>query len=175
MNKQTILFFLFLLLSVPGKAQWRFSGGTVQFSIKNAGLRVEGKFTGIQARVEFDPARPETAVLFASVDANTIETGIKLRDKHLKKEEYFFTDKYPQINLSLVNLIKRQSDWLGRFNLTLKGTTRTVEIPLVFAENGKSASLSGKFTLNRLDYQVGGNSWTMGDEVKINVSANLFK
>jgi len=173
MKSATILFTLCLLVCSPVWAQWKFSQGSVKFSLKNAGLRVNGTFQKLSAVVAFDPEHPETAKIEASVDVQSISTGIALRDKHLKKEEFFHVDKFPLIHLRLVKLEKDGAQWKGSFELTLKGTKQTVSIPITFVAIGNRATLSGHFVINRLDYKVGENSWTMGDDVTIDLNAAL--
>jgi len=173
MKTKTLFSILFVLLSSPVLAQWKYSQGTIKFSIKNAGLTVNGTFQKQTATVLFDPEHPERAQIEANVEVQSISTGIALRDKHIKKEEFFHVDKFPLIQLRLVKLEKDGAQWKGSFELTLKRTKRTVSIPITFVANGNRATLSGHFVINRLDYKVGENSWTMGDDVTIDLNAAL--
>ena len=54
--------------------------------------------------------------------------------------------------------------------LTLKETTKTVDIPLEVTENENEMTLHADFELNRLQYKVGGKSWVMSNTVKIKVN-----
>jgi len=175
MKSAVLLFTLCLCLCLPLSAQWKFSQGSVKFSIKNAGLRVNGTFQKLNAVVAFDPEHPETAKIEATVDVQSISTGIALRDKHLKKEEFFHVEKFPSISLKLIRLEKDGAQWKGTFELTLKGTKKTILLPLTVAINGTKATVTTHFTINRLDYKVGENSWTMGDDVTIDLTATLSK
>src|SRR4051812_31567402 len=73
-------------------------GSEVKFSIKNFGLSVNGNFTGLKGKISFYPADLSASSISASVNASTINTGNESRDRHLKKEEYFDTAKYPLIS-----------------------------------------------------------------------------
>jgi polyisoprenoid-binding protein YceI len=171
--RQLTILCLFLLSATAGFAQWQFQSGSVEFSIKNAGLSVEGKFTQLQANISFNPENPEKSTIEATVNSESINTGINLRDKHLKKEEYFDVVKFPKINLKLKSLTGNlKSGFEGKFQLTMKGVTKEISIPVKFESNGK---LSGIFSIDRGDFKVGGNSWTMGDNVKIQLTAQLQK
>ena len=171
-----LLFGLTALLARPVFSQvWMFQSGTVSFSIKNAGLRVNGSLGGLKARVEFDPANPARALIEGLVDVATIETGIGLRDKHLKKEEYFYAEKHPQIVMRLVGLEGSGTSFSGSFSLQMKGVTKVVKLPVAFQTNATGATLSSTFTLNRLDFGIGSSSWTLGDEVKVTVLFRLVK
>lgn len=153
--------------------QWKSVGGSVQFKIKNAGLTVEGSFKNLEANVVFDPNHPELAKMEAHVRVESIETGINLRNKHLKKEDYFHESRFPKISMKLEKLQKQDLKWIGVFQLTLKGVTKLVEIPIEFQESNVAAVLKGQFVVNRLDFGVGEKIWTLGDLVTVNISIKL--
>src|SRR6476659_8359323 len=67
----------------------------IKFTIKNFGLNVTGKISGLSGTIQFNPSNLSASSFNVSVDANTINTGIDMRDNHLKKEEYFNVAKYP--------------------------------------------------------------------------------
>jgi len=172
-KKQLILFSLLIVTATSGFAQWQFQSGTVAFSIKNAGLTVEGDFTQVEAKINFNPDQAEKASIEASISTESINTGINLRDKHLQKSEYFDVAKFPKISLKLISLTRdSKKGYNAIFNLTMKGISKELKFPVEFANSGK---LQATFTIDRRDFKVGGNSWTMGDNVKIQLSAQLQK
>lgn len=173
MKKHSLLLFFGLLMSLSVVAQpnWKTTKAAVTFKIRNAGLNVDGTFGGFSGQLVFDPATPEKAQLSASVDATTLETGINLRNNHLKKPDYFDVAAHPRISLKSTKIEKKGGNaYLGTFALTLKGTTRTVMIPFTVAQSGMMAQFSGEFVINRRDYEVGGRSLLLSDDVKINLS-----
>ena len=72
-------------------------GSSVTFKIKNLGLSVEGSFTGLKGTIQFDPNDLQSSKFNVSIKAASINTGINLRDKHLKKEEYFNAANFSEI------------------------------------------------------------------------------
>jgi polyisoprenoid-binding protein YceI len=175
--KYFILFLCFWgILTLNSSAQtWIFQSGTVGFTIKNAGLKVNGSFSGLKAKAEFDPQNPGKTVLEGQVETKTIETGINLRNKHLKKEEYFNVEKFPQINMKLTRMDGMGNTLKGTFTLEIKGVSKTLTIPVVFQTNASGSVLSTSFTINRLDFGVGESSWTMADEVQVHIQFQLIK
>jgi len=172
-KRHLILLSFLLVIAKSGFAQWQFQSGSISFFIKNAGLTVDGKFTQLQANINFNPEQPEKATLDATVNSESISTGINLRDKHLKKEEYFDVAKFPKIYLKLKSLSGNlKSGFEGIFTLNMKGISKDITIPVKFEASGK---FSGSFNIDRRDFKVGGNSWTLGDNVKIQLSAQLQK
>src|SRR5688572_2419486 len=127
-----LLVFLFLTTSssVWAQTRWTPTSAAVTFKIKNAGLNVDGHFTGLIGTVLFDPEHLAQSSIEASVDAATISTGIELRNNHLKKEEYLNVAKYPKITMKSISFEKQaDGSYKGRFHLTLKGVTKEVVVP----------------------------------------------
>ncbi len=115
-------------------------------------------------------------MLSASVDVGTIETGIAMRNNHLKKTEYFDVATYPRISLRSVRMTRNNgSNYEGTFALTIKGTTRTVSIPFTFLEEGGKGTFTGQFNLNRLDYKVGGKSLLMSNDVTLQINVQVAR
>ena len=153
---------------------WVVQSSTIQFDIKNAGLTVKGTFSGLQATIAFHPQQVEKAVIKGSLKTSSINTGITMRDNHLRKPDFFDAAQFPTIALEAVSITKiAEGSFNGSFKLTIKDITKVVTIPFVFAEKGEKAAISGYFSLNRRDYGVGGSSFTMSDTVNIKVSAVL--
>lgn len=166
-----LIFGLFMSLSVNAQPNWKTTKADVTFKIRNAGLTVNGSFGGFMGTLLFDPAIPDKAQLSARVDAATIDTGIGLRNNHLKKTDYFDVANHPNISLKSTHVEKKGANaYLGTFALTLKGTTRTVMIPFTVNQTGNTAQFMGEFTINRRDYEVGGRNLLMSNDVTIMLS-----
>jgi len=171
-----ILFLTLAGMSLTSTAgDWQFASGSVNFTIKNAGLTTRGSLGPVEAEVSFNPSKPGDARISGRVWVQNMETGIKLRDKHLKKEDYFFASKYPEISMKLLRLEKSGDKLKGFFSLSMKGITKELEIPVLFSEDSKGAQLSTAFSLNRLDFGVGSQSWTLADEVRVQIRFMLKK
>jgi polyisoprenoid-binding protein YceI len=137
----------------------------ILFKIKNAGLTVEGKFTSLETEINFMPDNLKASTIKANVEVNTINTGIKSRDNHLKKEEYFDATKFPKIMIASSFFAKKGETYNGYFKLTIKGISKEITIPFTF-ENGV---FKGEFSIDRRDFKVGGNSMIMGDKVSVQI------
>ena len=158
------------------QTQWKVTKSSIDFKIKNAGFTVDGSFGGLTSSIKFDGNNYLKAFIEASVDVNTINTGIDLRNMHLKKEEYFNATGFPKINLKSTSFTKeKDGTFKGVFKLTMKGVTKDVVIPFLYTESGITASIKASFKINRRDYNVGESSWTMSDDVTINLLVSLTK
>ncbi|MFL5763277.1 MAG: YceI family protein [Bacteroidia bacterium] len=171
-----LFIFIIPVLFLADNGSWKVKSSAVTFKIKNAGLTVDGSFTGLEADIKFDPLKPENATIKASVDAKSINTGNDMRNGHLRKEEYFNVDKFPKITLQSVKIEKTGPiTYNGVFNLTMKGVTKPVMIPFTFMKIPEKTELKGTFTINRRDYGVGGSSMTMADDATVTIVVDLME
>jgi polyisoprenoid-binding protein YceI len=174
-----LYFIKFLIATLPffffaDNTAWKIKSSAITFKIKNAGLTVDGSFTGMEAEIKFNPLKPEEAVIKASVNSKSINTGNDMRDGHLRKPEYFDTDKFPKITLQSVKIEKTGPiTYNGAFNLTMKGVTKPVLIPFTFMKIPEKTEMKGTFTINRRDYGVGGSSISMADNATVTILVDL--
>ena len=156
---------LMILAAYGAVVNWKInaSDAKVSFTIKNAGLNVEGKFSGLEGKINFDPENPASGSIIASVSAETIDTGINMRDKDLRTEHYLDVEKYPKISFVSSSISKTSKGFSVTGKFTIKDVTKTVTIPFTF----ENQTFKGSLTIDRMDYHVGKNSWIMGDEVNI--------
>ena len=148
------------------------AGSKVYFVIKNFGINTGGTFNGLTGSINFDPANLSTASFNVSVDAKTIDTDIESRDNHLRKSEYFDVEKYPKLSFRSTKITSTNKD--GYLNMTGVITIKNVskEISFPFKQIAKDGGIlfEGNFKINRKDFGVGGNSFSLSDEVSIELS-----
>lgn len=139
----------------------------VTFKISNMGLNtVNGSFTGMQGDISFSLNDLANAKFEVCVEAGTINTGIEKRDKHLKNEDYFDVEKFPNICFTSNEIVKTSSGFSTTGTLNMHGQTKTIDIPFIF--EGKI--FKGSFTVKRLDYGIGPKGGFMvGKEVEIEI------
>lgn len=154
---------------------WEVKSVVVSFRIKNAGLAVKGSFGGFKGSVVFNPPNVSSAELKGTVEVATIETGINMRNNHLKKAEYFDAEKFPQISMVSKKITKSEKGYSGQFDIKIKGVTKQVTIPLTFTDQGKLAVLNSSFEINRLDFGVGSKGMVMSSTATVEITANLEK
>jgi polyisoprenoid-binding protein YceI len=153
-------------------------GSTVTFTIRNLGFNVGGSFTGIEGNIFFDTADLGSSSFDVSIDANSINTGIDMRDNHLRDSEYLDAVKFPRIHFLSTQV--RASKPYGNFwisgKLTIKDQTRPISFPFLATVSGDDILFKGQFKINRKDFGVGRSS-TISDnmELSINVLAKNVK
>ena len=170
-----LLAFAFMTIAAFAATSWSPTTGSVKFHIKNAGITVDGKFSGIAASIKFDEDDLTNSSIYASVKATTVNTGIDKRDEHLRKEEYFHVDKYPKIEMRSTSITKSGNGFNGKFDVTIKGKTKNLSVPFTFSNQGETGTFKGSLKLDRLDFNVGESGFVLGDDVKIDIILNVKK
>ncbi|HEX5169348.1 MAG TPA: YceI family protein [Cyclobacteriaceae bacterium] len=146
----------------------------ITFIIKNFGVTVDGSFSGLQGEIIFDPAIPGDSHFDITVDANTIDTGIGLRDNHLKKEEYLNVKQFPQIRFESKKVAPtaKLNTFVMTGNLSIKNISREISFPFTYSIGG---IFNGEFQINRRDYDVGGNSISLSDYLTVHLNVKAIE
>jgi len=145
--------FLVLSISLTALSQHINSGKSeVNFEVGNLGFNtVDGRFKKMDGMIVFNPNDLSSASFNVCLDASMIDTKNKKRDDHLKNEDFFSVEKYPEICFKSESITKQKESYLVKGKLTMCGVTKLIEIPFTYI----SKTFSGSFTINRYDYNVG--------------------
>ena len=122
------------------------------------GAPVDGSFQIFKGTGEYDPAKKELSKMMANIESKSIYTANKKRDKHLRDDDFFHVEKYPEVKFVQTGSTKAEKDAVIKGNLTMHGVTRPVELKVVSAQgddNGVMMEVEG--TINRLDFGISWN------------------
>ena len=125
-KQQTLFFTLFLLLT----AQIGLSQGFIKdksqvtFKIKNAGFWVNGSFSDFDMRSQFHPQALESSQVSGTLSVKSIATNNNKRDEHLRSEDYFEAEKFPEITLTSTLLSKQGDGYIWKGKLKIKETEK---------------------------------------------------
>jgi polyisoprenoid-binding protein YceI len=160
----------FFLLGISPQIRAQATSNQLRFTIKNGGIDVDGSFTKVNTTIKYDRAEPSRSSFSAEAFVSSINTGIAMRDNHLRKPDFFDALKYPKISFVSTNVAVVSPNTLQvTGNLTIKGVTKKVVLAVKVVEKAGKMVFSTTITINRNDYGVGGSSWVMADNVLINV------
>jgi polyisoprenoid-binding protein YceI len=142
----------------------------VSFKIEHAVvIDIEGVFKEFSGTYDFDKNNSTFGSFVGEVEAASIETGNRYRDKHLK-EMLFDVENYPKLSLKLL----KQDGNHFYVDLTIKDITKSVMMTISLVENGKDLfHLIGEIDRNdfNLDFsdttKIG--EMSVGDKVKIDI------
>ena len=148
------------------------AGSKVRFVIKNFGINTGGTFEGLAGTITFDPANLANASFNVTVDAKTVDTDLEARDNHLRKEEYFDVEKYPKLSFRSTKITTTNKEgYLYMFGvITIKNISKEISFPFKQTSKDGGILFDGEFKLNRLDFGVGGKSFSMSDELNVELS-----
>ncbi len=149
MKKLTFLFLATLTFSAfAQKFSLDLSNAKVSFYFH--GEKVDGSLSGLVATVNINKDKPELSEISGTVDVNTINTGNKMRDKHLKSKDYFEAEKYPTISFKAKS-VKKENDVYAIVGLVkIKEVEREEKFTLTISKG----VLIFKGSINSADYGV---------------------
>ena len=174
MNK--LLLSVFLLTYISGYAQNYLpndDGSKLHFVIKNLGFTTGGDITGLKGNIIFDAKNTAKCFFDVTVSVRTIDTDNGKRDEHLKKEEYFDATQYPTIHLVSTKIVAGTDlkHFIFNGNLTIKNITKPISFPFTAEGKAGGALFVGYFEINRIDFGVGKESFSLSNKVKITLNA----
>jgi len=130
--------------------------GTVK--IKEGTVDLAGKSD--KGRIVFDLKTIESEDLKAKPDDK------KKLEGHLKSDDFFGVDKHPEATLLIKSLTqdpKEKTKYEAAADLTIKGKTNPVKLPVTIVEKDGKVKVAGKFTINRVEWGVNYNSKSIFD------------
>lgn len=152
----------------------------IGFSVGHLGIStVQGKFTNYTGSVTLDTKDNSLKGAVATIQADSVDTGIDGRDKHLRNDDFFDVKKYPQIKFKADKATKKNGTWVLKGKFTMHGTTKKLELPLTLKGpiedpwKNQRIGLEGETTIKRHDYGVGSDKMSdklVGDEVTLEIT-----
>lgn len=139
----------------------------LSFEILNAGFVTSGTLDGQILENTFNPAMLDKSSVIVVAAPSTIKTGIAIRDKHLQREEFFDTSKYPQIKVTSRSFKKiSRNRFAGTFALVIKDKIKDIEVPFV-VDSKDLNTCHGSLSISRRAFNIGDESLILADEVII--------
>ena len=128
----------------PDRRVWRFDPAysTVEFAVRNLWYNVKGRFNVLEGAIVLDEDDVRRSSVTATIKANSIETGNKRRDAHLRSADFLDAEKFPDIEFKSER-IERGRD---RDSLELDGIliVKDKRVPVSLAVNEMDRSRSPK-------------------------------
>ena len=162
---------------------------TAQFTVRHLAIsNVTGSFTKVTGSVVLNEKDITQSQVSASIDVNSVDTRVEMRDKDLKSPNFFDVEKYPTIEFKSNRIIGSGGKLQVIGDLTIHGTTREVTLdvdgptPEMTDPWGNSRrGISATTTINRKDFNLVYNNLlktgeaVVGDNVKIQIDAEIVK
>ncbi|MGE8064806.1 YceI family protein [Pseudomonas sp. NPDC089569] len=147
------------------------TASTISFTYNQMGSRVYGTFGKFVGDLDFDTANPEAAHTRLTIDLGSIDAGSEDANTELQKPGWFDVEQYPQAifeSTQFKDLGNNRYRITG--NLTLKGLTRKVAVPVLLKTERAIGIFDGELVLKRSDFKVGAGEWAdsvVSDDIDI--------
>jgi polyisoprenoid-binding protein YceI len=159
------------------------SHSSVTFTIRHMMSKVRGQMKVKEGWIEVDNDNLSTAKVDVVLDAASIDTGVEMRDNHLRSADgHFDVANYPVITFKSKRVEgKDASNFKVIGDITIHGKTKEITLDSSFNGEGKDpwgnrrVSFSAETKLNRKDFDLTWNQgleaggFILGDDVKIEI------
>ena len=152
-----------LLLAAAGQAAAadyvQAPGSTLVFASHYQGETFTGKFGGFTTTLSFDPANPATGKLDVAIQLAGTQTGNGDRDGTLASADFFNVATFAQARYTATTFRSLGGNqYAADGTLSLRGVSKPVTLTFTWTP-GAQPVLTGKATVKRLDFGVGGGDW----------------
>lgn len=132
---------------------------TIQFAIPISGglTRVTGKFTDFSIDMDYVDGDMTRSSIHAIIKAASINTGIPDRDDHLRTEDFFEVENYPEITFKTDSIVRNGEEYTAHGQFQMHGISKALALPLKMnGIDGKyTIGISSKLSIKRSDYDIG--------------------
>ena len=164
-----LLVAILLFVGIPlTKTIWNI---TDDYEVRFSGSGAEGTFRGLTGTIVFDSDSLEQARFDVAVDARTIDTGNKTKDKHARGDSWFDVEQYPEIKYSSSRVESTDDGYRTTGTLTLHGVEKEVSFLFTFRQSGSTGVFEGTMVIDRHDFGIKGPllGFVVGDEFEVSL------
>ena len=164
----------------------------VEFGVKHMIFTtVKGRFREFDATIKLDEANPNDSSVNVTIDAASIDTAVADRDNHLRSADFFDADAHPQLTFRSTRIegasFREGEEFKVYGDLTVRGTTREIELKATFEGRGKDpwgqekAAFTAEGKIDRHDF---GLTWNqaleaggvlVGRDIKLTINAQFVQ
>ncbi len=167
-----------------GPITWKVDGGhsKVTGTVTHMGINdVECEFKKFDGVITSDDEDFKNLNVLFTVDVSSISTGNEMRDKHVKSDDFFNAEKFPNLTFKSKSFKKMDGKkYILIGDLTIRDVTKQVELAVVY--NGKmndnwgntraGFKVAGK--INRQDYKLKWNDKTGAGDAVVSDEINFL-
>ncbi len=158
-----------------------------EFAVKHMMVStVKGRFRSLKGTIQLDETNPAASSVSAVIDTASVETGDSNRDNHLRSDDFFNAERFPQIIFQSKRIEKLSDEkWRITGELTIRDVTKEVVLETEFegqikdAYGKQRAAFAAETAVSRKEFGLNWNGLIetggviVGDKVKValNVAA----
>lgn len=165
-------------------ANWSLDGShsRLGFTITHMGITdVHGEFSKFDVKIAQPNSDFTDATIEMTAESKSINTGIAMRDEHLRAADYFNAEKFQKLTFKSTGVRKikdNEYEIVGEF--TMKGVTKKLTLNAIHTgtaknKGGEAVGLKITGVVKRSDFGVGEVGPGLSDEVKLIADLELSK
>lgn len=160
----------------------------IHFSVRHMVFaKVRGRFGAYSGTLKLDEADLTRSAVEVEIDAESIDTGVADRDKHLRSADFLDVASFPKLRFVSKKIEKQGSGYLVHGELTIRDVTRAVTLEAEFGGKAKDpwgnerVGFTAKTTLERGDFGLKWNQALeaggvlVGERIDIELEVELVK
>ena len=161
---------------------------SIGFAVRHLGLsKVKGVFDDFTGTITYDAKDYAKSSVNVLIKTASINTGNDGRDDHLRSDDFFAAEKYPEITFVSEKIEKNDEGYVAHGTLTMHGVAKKIALPFTLAGpikgmRGESRlAVEAETKLNRQDYGI---TWSksldagglvVGNEVSVEFQLEAVK
>lgn len=134
----------------------------IGFSARHAMVtKVRGGFQQFEGTAQLNGEDPGASKVDVTIQASSFDSGVQMRDDHVKGGDFLDVEKYPTVTFSSTDVKVTGPDTFDLTgNLTIKDQTHPITIPFSYVGTAKDpfgnvrSGFEGETTINRKDYGI---------------------
>jgi polyisoprenoid-binding protein YceI len=187
MKKLVAALGLMAAMALPTPAatlQWNIdpAHSTAQFDVLHLEVTdVDGTFTKVSGSATIDDDDLSKSRVTATIETNSIDTGISMRDDDLKSSNFLDVATYPTMTFQSTKIWKT-GDATAKMtgNLTLHGVTKEVTFDVkdpapTVDQSGARRTAEATTTISRKEFGITADPVAIGDDVAITLEIQFVK
>lgn len=132
----------------------------ISFTYHQMGSRMYGTFGKFEATLDFNTDNIDSARTTLHIYLNSIDAGSEDANTELVKPAWFNTEKFPVAVFESRRFTRlAEHRFLVDGQLTLKGVTRDVQVPVELKPDSDIGIFDGDLVLKRDDFGLGAGEW----------------
>ncbi|HEX7672952.1 MAG TPA: YceI family protein [Bdellovibrio sp.] len=149
--------------------------------------KVKGRFDKFEGSFDFDEKSQKLDNVVVTIEANSINTNEKDRDKHLRSPDFFDVAKYKTLQFkSTKTIYEAAKPKKLEGTLTIRGVTKPVTLDIEYKGavtdpwGNRHIAFEASTKINRQDYNLKWNKaleaggFVVGDDVKIDIDGEAM-
>lgn len=184
--KKLAFLFVATLVSVASFAQTKYNVDTyhsfLNFSVGHMGISfVDGKMDKYEGTLTMDGENVSTAKFDFTIDTYSINTGIEMRDNHLRAADFFDVANHKDMKFVSTSVKSNgKNKYKLHGNLTLKGITKPVTFDLVYGglvkddgQGNQKVGFQATTTIDRTAFDINYDPTGTGIAKDVKFTVNL--